>query len=199
MIEFLSSWAKGLGLAIVAVSILEMLLPNNKTKKYIRMVMGIYIMFNIISPIVDNKEIFNVNEIELEAYAITENTEVVNQTSMDERIEELYIEELEKDITKKLEEKGYKVNECSVKGTVLEENKITKIKLKLEKSEKVGQEEESAENKVVTEIQKIKKINIGNPEEEEIKETKLDKTDVQNVKKFLMEEYGVDEKCLTIN
>ena len=34
MIEFLSSWAKSLGLTIVIVSILEMLLPNNKTKKY---------------------------------------------------------------------------------------------------------------------------------------------------------------------
>ena len=32
MIEFMSSWVKGLGLAIVIVSILEMLLPNNKTK-----------------------------------------------------------------------------------------------------------------------------------------------------------------------
>ena len=34
MIEFISSWAKSLGLAIVIVSILEMLLPNNKNKKY---------------------------------------------------------------------------------------------------------------------------------------------------------------------
>ena len=31
MIEFLSSWAKSLGVTIVIVSILEMLLPNNKT------------------------------------------------------------------------------------------------------------------------------------------------------------------------
>lgn len=199
MIEFLSSWAKGLGLAIVVVSILEMLLPNNKTKKYIRMVMGIYIMFNIISPLVDNKEIFSVNEIDLETYAVTENTEVVDQTSMNERIEKLYIEELEKDITKKLEKKGYKVNECAVKGTVLEENKITKIKLKLEKLRGVGQTEENIENKIVTEIQKIKKVNIGNFDEEEVKETKIDKTDVQNIKKFLMEEYGVNEKCLVIN
>ena len=41
MIEFLSSWTKGLGVTIVVVSILEMLLPNNKTKKYIRMVLGL--------------------------------------------------------------------------------------------------------------------------------------------------------------
>ena len=61
MIGFLSSWAKSLGLAIVIVSILEMLLPNNRTKKYIRMVMGIYILFTIVSPFVKNKEIFNFN------------------------------------------------------------------------------------------------------------------------------------------
>ena len=40
MIEILSSWAKGLGITIVIVSIFEMLLPNNRTKKYIRMVYG---------------------------------------------------------------------------------------------------------------------------------------------------------------
>ena len=32
MIDFLSSWAKGLGVVIVIVSVLEMLLPNNKTR-----------------------------------------------------------------------------------------------------------------------------------------------------------------------
>ena len=56
MIEFLSSWAKSLGVTIVIVSILEMLLPNNKTKKYIKVVMGLYILFNIISPFIKNKD-----------------------------------------------------------------------------------------------------------------------------------------------
>ena len=42
MIEFLSTWAKNLGLAIIVISILEMLLPNNRTKKYVRMIFGIY-------------------------------------------------------------------------------------------------------------------------------------------------------------
>ena len=50
MIEILSSWAKGLGITIVIVSIFEMLLPNNRTKKYIRMVLGVYVIFNIVSP-----------------------------------------------------------------------------------------------------------------------------------------------------
>ena len=59
MIEILSSWAKGLGITIVIVSIFEMLLPNNRTKKYIRMVLGVYVIFNIVSPLIKNKDVFN--------------------------------------------------------------------------------------------------------------------------------------------
>ena len=139
MIEFLSSWAKGIGLSIVVVSILEMLLPNNKTKKYIRMVMGVYVIFNIISPMIENKELFDVNQIDVEAYSTaTKITEEVNQTSMDERIQELYVQEIEKDITKKLEEKGLNVTKCKVNAQISseeEETKITKIKVALERKQ----------------------------------------------------------------
>lgn len=113
MIEFLSSWAKGLGVTIVIVSILEMLLPNNKTKKYIKMVLGVYVIFNIISPIIQNKEIFNLDELDLSDYQTTE-TSAIDQTSMDERIEKLYMQELEKDITKKIKEMGYEVTKLSL-------------------------------------------------------------------------------------
>ena len=204
MIEFLSSWAKGLGLAIVIVSILEMLLPNNKTKKYIRMVMRLYILFTIISPFIKNRTLFNVENIdlskELNNYSSVETS--VDQTSMDERIQVLYVEELEKDITKKIEEKGYEVTECKVKANIQDENNtISKIKLKIEKNEENKKEEnETIENKMVNEIQKIKPVNtqIQNNNKEK-KEEKITRNDIQNIKKFLMEEYEVEEKCLEIN
>ena len=204
MIEFLSSWAKGLGLAIVIVSILEMLLPNNKTKKYIRMVMGLYILFTIISPFIKNRTLFNVENIdlskELNNYSSVETS--VDQTSMDERIQVLYVEELEKDITKKVEEKGYEVTECKVKANIqAQNNTISKIKLKIKINEENKKEEnETIENKMVNEIQKIKPVNtqIQNNNKEE-KEEKITRNDIQNIKKFLMEEYEVEEKCLEIN
>ena len=98
MIEFLSSWTKSIGVAVVIVSILEMLLPNNKTKKYISMVLGIFIIFNIVAPLVKNKEKLD-----------------LNQASMDERINELYEDELKKDIKEKLTQKGYKIRSVVVK------------------------------------------------------------------------------------
>ena len=215
MIDFLSSWAKGLGLAIVIVSILEMLLPNNKTKKYIRVVMGVYIIFSIISPFMQNKELISLESINIEKYSQAQKTtnENLNQKSMDERIEELYIEELEKDITKKINEKGYKVTKCKVDAKISdkEETKINKIEINIIKQENEKNEqketEENIENKIVTEIQKIKTIdttikkdnNIENKSNKEKEETKITKTDIQSIKNFLIDEYGVDEKCLKIN
>lgn len=219
MIEFLSGWAKNLGVVIVIVSIFEMILPNNKTKKYIRVVLGIFVMFNIISPFIKNKDKLSSVSIDLENYT-TEQNVTVDQTSMDKRIQDLYEKELEKDIKNKIEEQGYKVASCKVNATILEnensnseENTIQKIKLKIEKKkdiEKSNQDAKNVENKIVTEIQKIKKVNttIGNNtnnEDTNNKETdtnnfkKIIRQDIQDIKKFIIDEYGVKEKCLEIN
>ena len=107
MIEFLSGWAKNLGVVIVIVSIFEMILPNNKTKKYIRVVLGIFVMFNIISPFIKNKDKLSSVSIDLENYT-TEQNVTVDQTSMDKRIQDLYEKELEKDIKNKIHKRKKK-------------------------------------------------------------------------------------------
>ena len=216
MIEFLSTWAKSLGLAIIVISILEMLLPNNKTKKYVRMIFGVYILFTIISPFIKNKDILDVSTDDFNTYIYdnTSNQVEDNQTSMNSRIEEIYIEELEKDITKKIEDLGYQVITCNVYATLSsknEENYIEEIVLTVEKSkeqetkENNQQQEESIEDKLVEEIQKIKPVNttIGevsrNDKEKKNNEQNISNQDIQKIKKFLKEEYGVEERCLKIN
>lgn len=216
MIEFLSTWAKSLGLAIIVISILEMLLPNNKTKKYVRMIFGVYILFTIISPFIKNKDILDVSTDDFNTYIYdnTSNQVEDNQTSMNSRIEEIYIEELEKDITKKIEDLGYQVTTCNVYATLSsknEENYIEEIVLTVEKSkeqetkENDQQQEESIEDKLVEEIQKIKPVNttIGeisrNDKEKKNNEQNISNQDIQKIKKFLKEEYGVEERCLKIN
>lgn len=205
MIEFISTWVKGLGVAIVIVSIIEMILPNNKTKKYIKMVLGIYIIFNIISPLVKNKDKLNLENLNLNDYTVNTSTSV-DQTSMNKRIETLYEDELEKDITKKLKEKGYELSECKVTAKIDEnennkdETKISNIKIKVEKKVAKQSEENSVENKIVTGIQQIKKVDIGKAKEKETKNSsKISKTELEDIKKFLIEEYEVNEKCLEIN
>ena len=201
MITFLSSWAKGLGIAIVIVSILEMFLPNNKIKKYVKVVMGIYILFSIISPFIDNKEELNFDDVNFENYMETSISKV-DQSSMDERIEELYIEELEKDITNKLEKQGYIISQCKVDAKLTQEenaNKINKISIKVEgKNEKQEKNEESLEEKIVTKVKEIKKVNTSISNENDKNEENITTADIQNIKKFLIKEYEVNEKCLKI-
>lgn len=226
MINFLSTWVKNLSLALIIVSILEMILPNSKTKKYIKMVMGLYILFSIISPFIDNSS-FNLENINMDFYEKqieTTSSIEVNQSSMDIRINQIYKEQLEKDITSKLKEKGYELENCKVKTNISKnDNGIERITLKIKEkiqiedldnklNENNEEEKDTFENKIVTEIEKIQKVNIkvskddneqksveSNNEKQKEESSKITKSDINLIKKFLIEEYGVSEKCLRIS
>ena len=210
MVSFLSSWVKNLSLAMVIVSILEMLLPNNKTKKYIKMIMGLYILFSIISPFIQNGNIFNLENFDFNTYlkeTQVTSSEKVGQTSTDKRLNEIYIEQLENDITQKLENKGYVVEMCDVDAYVSQESDnsgINKITLKINKNdeEKSTENNDNLENKLISEIQKIQKVDIKideNQTSESEEKSNITKTDIENVKSFLISEYGVSKTCLKIN
>ena len=161
MISFLSSWVKNLCLALIVVSILEMILPNNKTKKYVKMVMGMYILFSIIAPFVENKNELKFDVENLYRQYSTETsatTEVIDQTTMDSKLNELYEEKIEKNIIQKTEELGYEIDSCNVKAHISDQD---------------------------TGIEQI------------FIRCNLDEN--ETVKKFIIQEYGVNEKCLRIS
>ena len=205
MIACFSEWAKNLTLAVVIVSLFEMLLPNNKTKKYIKVVMGLYILFNIISPFVKKDFSFELENVIENSKSKTVSTEEVNQTSMDTRLKQICKEELEKDITKKVEEQGYVVENCNIDIKIEEETHIEKITLKVKKlNEEIKKEEKQKQNdiqqKLVKEVQKIKKVQIGESKQENKNvDENLSAQDISNIKNFLIKEYEVNEKCLKIN
>jgi len=113
MINFISSWAEQIVLAVVIATIIELILPQNKNKKYIQMVIGIYVLFNIISPIIKNKENFSIEQYNIENYE-TKTQYEVDQSSMDERLEKIYLEELENTVKTKFEENDLEVVKCTV-------------------------------------------------------------------------------------
>lgn len=113
MISFMSSWAEQIILAIIIVTIIELILPQNKNKKYIQMVLGIYVLFNIISPIINNKESFSIEKYNIENYQ-TQTQYEVDQSSMDKKLEKIYLEELENTVISKFQEKGFEVSKCEI-------------------------------------------------------------------------------------
>ena len=52
MINWIGSWVQGIVIAVVISTIIEMILPDGNIKKYVRTVIGVYIVFVIISPII---------------------------------------------------------------------------------------------------------------------------------------------------
>ena len=112
MINFLSSWEEKVILAVIIATILELILPNSKNKKYVQMVIGVYVLFNIISPIIKNKEKLVFSEIDLDKY-ITTSTKV-EQSSMDARLEKIYLDELENNIKSKFKNAGIEIIKCTI-------------------------------------------------------------------------------------
>lgn len=113
MIDFISSWAEQIVLAIIVSTIIELILPKSKNKKYIQMVVGVYVLFNIISPIINNQEKISIDKYNIENYTVS-SQQVIDQSSMDERIEKIYLKELEDTVTSRFEENGCTVLKCNV-------------------------------------------------------------------------------------
>ena len=154
MISFISSWAEQIVLAVVVATIIELILPKNKNKKYIQMVIGVYVLFNIISPIIKNKDNFSVEKYNTEKYESKAQYEV-DQSSMDARIEKIYLEELEKNTQEKFQDNGFVVTKCKV-DAVLDTTKknagISLITIKIEKKDE-NEKLEKVKNELATEFE----------------------------------------------
>lgn len=159
MINFLSSWAEQVILAVIIATILELILPNSKNKKYVQMVIGVYVLFNIISPIIKNKEKLVFSEIDLDKY-ITISTKV-EQSSMDARLEKIYLDELENNIKSKFKNAGIEIIKCTIDA----ELDITK--------KNAGIHSIDVKVKNVDDEKKISKIKQEIIEEYEISEDKI--------------------------
>ena len=127
MIEIINSWAQKIIIAVIICTIIEMILPEGKNKKYIKTVIGIYVVFTIISPIIS--KISNSNTLDLNKYFKTENTITVETSSpvvdTNEYIEEVYKEKLKTDIKTKIEAINYSVKKIDLE--IETENEETNI------------------------------------------------------------------------
>ena len=116
MVEFFSSWAQGIIVAVIVATIVELLLPNGSSKKYVKVVVGIYILFSIISPVVNkfanqdiNAEIFNLDKYEKKMEDSNNKILQKIEANNSRTVKDIYVANLEADIKAKLKDKGYEV------------------------------------------------------------------------------------------
>lgn len=204
--NFLNSWLQGIIISVIVATIIEMILPNGNTKKYVKVVLGIYVVFNIITPIINeftnsNFELSSIINIEeytkkMDTYEVSSNN---IEKSNEENIKQIYISNLKNDITAKLEEKEYSVKKVDIE---IENNETYKIKnVELSLSKKEAKEEQETKNEVViNEIEKVE-IQVGEKKKDDAKEEKSDLTESEKkeIKKYLSSVYELQEKQITIN
>ena len=49
--NIISTWSRGIVISVIITIVIEMILPDNNSKKYIKIVLGIFVVYSIISPV----------------------------------------------------------------------------------------------------------------------------------------------------
>lgn len=217
MIEWLNEWAQGIIVAVIIATIIELILPKGNSKKYVKVIVGIYILFTIISPViakVKGNEL-NVNEIldtakfekELEKSnsKISEKLESNNSRS----IKDIYVSNLTTDIKNKLKEKGYNVVSSSINVKDDKNYTIEEINLdvnKIENEQADNQENEQEVNRIESiNIEKVKirvdtDNTMDNTEESKIiNKNTLTEVQKNEIKEYLSTTYNIDIKNIILS
>lgn len=208
MITFLKSWANQIIVAVIIATIFEMLLPNGNNKKYIKMIIGLYVLFTIIQPIItkvtgNNIDISDFNYKKYFDEDVLESSSQNFEDNNSKLIEQAYIDNIKSDIKTKIKQKGYEVISCNVNitnskneekyGTI--ENINLKIKI-------VSDEKATEETSNIIKVENVD-INISNScnnnkynTEEKSNISEKEKT---KIIEYLANEYSINRKNIVIN
>ena len=199
MIDFLSNWAQGIIVAVIIATIIEMILPNGSSKKYVKVVVGIYILFTIISPIITkfSSNNFNINDIlDTKAYEeqMAKSDEDISkkiEENNNRTIKDIYQSNLESDIKAKLKDKGYEVLNTYIQIREDENYTIEFISLSLDKNE--TEESNQVRNIEIEEVN----IQIGETNTQE-SDTSLASSEKQEIAEYISSTYDIDIKNIEI-
>lgn len=194
--NWISGWIQGIIIAVIIGTIIEMLLPDGNCKKYIKVVIGVYILFSIVSPVITKvtgnefrvSDIYDINTyIEVSTKSSQENIE----NSQQNQIKQVYITNLKNDMKQKIQEKGYSVKSLTLEISNDEQYTLKKIFAQVTKRKN----EENNEVKGVNEIN----ITISNTTENIEEDISISTKEQNDLKAYLSGIYNLEEKNININ
>ena len=217
MIEWISNWAGGIVVAVIIGTVIEMILPSGNSKKYIKVVIGIYVLFTIVSPVITKftGETIEVSDIlDLDKYVEeAEDVAIQNTVQSNNQIMEVYSSGIQEDLKAKIEAKGYMVNSIDIGIANDESYSITDITIDVEKEEKVDGNEmvENEENtgeadstNKVEQIENVNKVEISIADDstnsnKNSNEDSLSNSEKKELKEYLSSVYEVNKNNIIIN
>ena len=183
IVNSINLWAEQVVIAIIIGAIIEIIIPNGKNKKYIKTVIGMYLLFVIMYPVINkitgkSIDISNISKnVTKETVSLDVNT-YINST---------YENNLKQEIKIYLKEEGYDVKNIFLKtGKTYEE--INQINLDIIKLE-------NANN-----INKIKEIEINTKKENtKDEENKISADEKNLIKEKISQFLNIDLEKININ
>lgn len=177
MIDWLSNWAGGIVIAVIIGTIIEMILPEGNCKKYIKVVIGIYVLFTIISPVIseftgNNIKLADTFDLDTYIEEAKETAQVQNivQNDNENNIQSIYISGLKDDMKAKIEAKGYMVESIDIEIANDDTYSISSISVQVNKNDDVDDNDNDDDNdennsnsnniEEISKIEKVEKINI---------------------------------------
>lgn len=132
MVENISNFCMSIICTIMLVIVLEMIIPEGKSKKYVTFVCGIVVTLVLIEPIIN---LFDINIEEVLASVSAEYEEVkIDESLYENSVKKSYEQTLINDIIIRLKENGYNVSNVKVEYDE-ESLKPTRVYMNLENNE----------------------------------------------------------------
>lgn len=99
MVEFFRTWCEGIMISVFITVIIEMLVPEGNIKKYVKVIIGVYMVFVILNPIILGIDKFNFENI----LDFDKKYEIQETFSQNDEILNLYATAMETEIREKFD------------------------------------------------------------------------------------------------
>lgn len=200
MLEWFRSWAIGIVIAVIIATIIEMILPNSTSKKYIKIIIGIFIVYTIISPVIGSFKGEDLNNyIKVENYIqSSSNALQTNEVSDNAQssIKKIYAQNLQNDLKTKLKEKGYISNNINISISNDDKYNIERIDIKVD--EKVTNSNQD-EKQVKTIVDNIKAIKIKVKKDDSQNNAIITENDKNEIKEYIKQIYQIDLNNINVS
>lgn len=205
MINWITNWAEAIIIAVVIATIIEMILPEGNCKKYIKVVIGVYILFTIISPVITKftgKTVSVSDLIDLSKYVDEvkekEKSQKLLAQNNETNIKDMYISNLKTDIKSKLKGKGYTTQNINLDVSNDENYTLNKIYLSVSKIDE-NEEADNTQTNEISKIETVNEVNVSISNEVTSTENKKEKdslstSDKKKIKEYLSSVYEIQEK-----
>lgn len=200
MLEWFRSLATGIVIAVIIATIIEMILPNSTSKKYIKIIIGIFIVYTIISPVIGSFKGEDLNNyIKVENY-IQSNSNALKTNEVSDNaqssIKKIYSQNLQNDLKTKLKEKGYISNNINISISNDDKYNIERIDIKVD--EKVTNSNQD-EKQVKTIVDNIKAIKIKVKKDDSQNNAIITENDKNEIKEYIKQIYQIDLNNINVS